>query len=229
MLTIKDLTVTYDQTPVLEGMTAHFEPACIHGLVGLNGCGKTTLFHAIYGWIKPRKGEILWNNVPLSRKNMALLETKNFFYSSITGREYLSLFAAETGKMNLLVWQRLFHLPLDDDIATYSTGMKKKLALTAILKLDKPVVLLDEPFNGVDLEAVNIIKLLLKQLKGRGKTVLVTSHVLETLGATCDYIHYLENKRIARTFSRNETAIMEDILFRQREGELNTLIAKGLS
>lgn len=228
MLIIKNLSVSYGDVPVLENLSMELPAGCIHGLVGMNGSGKTTLFHTIYGWIKPDEGQVLWNTAPLNRKQIALLETKNYFYPRITGREYLSLFSPGPVLIDVNVWQQLFRLPLDDYIDTYSTGMKKKLALTAVLKLDKPILLLDEPFNGIDLEAVNIIKLLMKKLKEQGKTVIVTSHVLETLTHSCDYIHYLEKGSIVKTFDHDEVESIEKVLFKETEYEVYAMIEKGL-
>lgn len=74
----------------------------------------------------------------------------------MTGREYLDLFPAGTNGFKTDNWQQLFHIPLDDITENYSTGMGKKLALLAVLKQDKPIVVLDEPFNGLDLESAHI-------------------------------------------------------------------------
>lgn len=228
MYTINDLTVSYDRVPVLEHLNLEIKPGTIHGLVGLNGSGKTTLFHAIYGITPARSGEVLSDGKALKRKDTALLETQNYFYSRITGREYLALFPSPGDSFDPGVWQDLFKLPLDEEIETYSTGMKKKLALTGILKTDKSLLLLDEPFNGVDLETAHIIKLLLLRLREKGKTVLVTSHVLETLTGCCDLIHFLENKGIKKTYSKDELGHLEQDLFRELEAKLRDRIKSAL-
>lgn len=213
MLIIENLTIRYNIVPVFERLNIRMETNCIHGIIGLNGSGKTTLFHAIFGLIKPDLGNIIWIDQPLQKKDIALLETQNYFYSGITGREYLKLFKLHNSSFNIEVWQDLFRLPLDELIENYSTGMKKKLALTGILILDKPIVLLDEPFNGIDLETSRIIRLLLERLKEKGKTIIISSHILETLTNSCDYIHVIESKGIKKTYQKNEWKEMEWELF----------------
>lgn len=228
MLTINSLTVSYGKTTVLDNLNLEAEEGMIHGLAGINGSGKTTLFHTIYGFIKPDTGSIQLNGQPLSRKKIALLETQNYFYSNIKGKEYLNLFPDPGGTFSIEPWQELFRLPLDDLIEDYSTGMKKKLALTGILKLDKPILLLDEPFNGIDMEAVRIIQLLLVRLKEKGKTIIITSHILETLTSICDHIHILENKNITRNYRKNDFEKISQYLFGEMEDQLRNKINLGL-
>ncbi|TAM99276.1 MAG: ABC transporter ATP-binding protein [Chitinophagaceae bacterium] len=225
MLTIKNLTASYGKDSVLENLNLDIEEGMIHGLAGINGSGKTTLFHTIYGFIKPDAGTIQLNEQPLSRKKIAFLETQNYFYSNIKGKEYLDLFPDSTSTFSVKMWQELFKFPLNDLIENYSTGMKKKLALTGILKLDKPILLLDEPFNGIDMEAVRIIEKLLLRLKEKGKTIIVTSHILETLTAICDQIHILENKNITRIYRKNEFEGIEHDIF----GEMDEKLKKWMN
>lgn len=228
MLTINSLTVSYGKTTVLDNLNLEAEEGMIHGLAGINGSGKTTLFHTIYGFIKPDTGSIQLNGQPLSRKKIALLETQNYFYSNIKGKEYLNLFPDPGGTFSIEPWQELFRLPLDDLIEDYSTGMKKKLALTGILKMDKPILLLDEPFNGIDMEAVRIIQLLLVRLKEKGKTIIITSHILETLTSICDHIHILENKNITRNYRKSDFEKISQYLFGEMEEQLRNKINLGL-
>lgn len=227
MLIIDDLTVRYDTASVIDHLSLELPQACIHGLVGLNGSGKTTLFHTLYGLKKADSGTMTQDGQPVSRKRMALLETESYFYSAITGREYLSLFRAP-GAFDLQTWQELFRLPLDEMIAHYSTGMKKKLALTGVLKLDKEILFLDEPFNGVDMETGHLIGMVLKRLREKGKTVLVTSHVLETLTGICDYIHLLEGGSVRKTYGSLEMSGLENDLFSELEEKLQRQVNRAL-
>ncbi len=228
MLTINDLSVAYGKHKVLEHLNLTLEPAMIHGVVGLNGAGKTTMFKTICGFLKPQTGSIEWQGKPLSRKKISFLETQNYFYSNITGTEYLSLFKAGNPKFDVEVWRDLFKLPLDDLIDSYSTGMKKKLALIGVMKLDKDLLILDEPFNGVDLETSKILKLLLEKMKSKGKTIIVSSHILETLTNSCDKIHLLDNKQIRRTYLKQELDTIEQDIFKEMEEQAKTLIDQTL-
>jgi ABC-type multidrug transport system, ATPase component len=206
MISIKDLTISYNkQSTVIDSLNLSMEENQIHGIVGLNGAGKTTLLNAIYGLIKTDSGEIHRTDEKITKKDISYLTTENYFYSNITGREYIGLF--RNVHFDLEKWNELFSLPLDKLIDHYSTGMKKKLALLSILKQDKPILILDEPFNGLDMETCRIIRSILLRLKERGKTVIITSHIIETLTNLCDYIHYLENGKI--TFTTEKTRFKE--------------------
>ena len=195
MIIIENLVVSYDKRQnIINSLNLVLSDNTINGIVGLNGAGKTTLLNSIYGLKSIDSGTIKSNDKKVNKKEISFLETENYFYSNITGREYLSLFK------NLLYdpdkWNQLFLLPLDTIVDDYSTGMKKKLALMGILKQDKPIMILDEPFNGLDIETCRIIRQILLMLKERGKTIIITSHIIETLTNLCDYIHYLEKGEI---------------------------------
>ena len=224
MLTINDLTVSYGDKIVLEKLQLNLELAKIHGLVGLNGAGKTTLLNAIYGFKTKDSGIVMFKDLPLKRIDVSYLETENFYYSNITGKEYLILFQRLTDGYNLDNWNKIFKLPLDELIESYSTGMKKKLSLMAILKQDKEIVILDEPFNGLDIESSKVLSLIISKLKENGKTIIVTSHILESLTNICDFIHYLDNKVISFTRDKNNFTNLESEIFNEMEAEHKELI-----
>lgn len=220
MLTIRNLQVEYNKgIRILKGIDLSMEPGKIHGLVGLNGAGKTTLLNTLYAFIRPVEGSVEYNGKLLQRRDIAYLEAENYFYPYMTGREYLSLFPAGEDGFQIENWQKLFPLPLDDITENYSTGMKKKLALMAILKLDKPVIILDEPFNGLDLESAHILTLILQQLRKKEKTVLVTSHVFETLTSSCDYIHHINKGTIEQSYSKEQFGMLQQLLYSTIEDE----------
>lgn len=224
MLTINNLTVSYGKKIVLERLQLNLEFAKIHGLVGLNGAGKTTLLNTLYGFKNKDSGLILYNDLPLKRIVVSYLETENFYYSNITGKEYLSLFQRLTNDYNLDDWNKIFKLPLNQLIDSYSTGMKKKLVLMAILKQDKEIVILDEPFNGLDIESSKVLSLIIARLKEKGRTIIITSHILESLTNICDYIHYLDNKVISFTRDKNNYDNLENEIFNGMEAEHKELI-----
>lgn len=225
MITIKNLDVSYtNDDKVIDSLNLTLAEHVIHGIVGLNGSGKTTLLNAIYGLKKINAGEINCDQAPLSKKEMSYLLAENFFYSNITGREYLSLF--KNALFNVDKWNELFSLPLDQIIDTYSTGMKKKLAVLGILKQDKPVMILDEPFNGLDIETCRIIRSILMRLKEKGKTVIITSHIIETLTNLCDHIHYLEKGKVKFSKEKKEFVEFERELFETLENKNEKLISE---
>lgn len=227
MLTIKELIVAYDSEPVLKGIDLQLETGCVHGIVGLNGAGKSTLFNSIYGFLN-YDGEILWNAVKADRRAIGYLPTHNYFYNNITGSEYLSIFQSGASAFNEEAWAEILALPLNELVDTYSTGMKKKLALLSLLKQDKELLILDEPFNGIDLETSRILMLLLEKLRSKGKTILISSHILETLTNTCDFIHHLENGQIKNSYAKDELPAIEEKLFLDLEEKHRILLDKVL-
>ncbi|MPQ47729.1 ATP-binding cassette domain-containing protein [Marinifilum sp. N1E240] len=230
MITIKNLNISYRKNePVIHNLNLLLQDGMIHGIVGLNGAGKTTLLNGMFGLKKVDSGKMLSDGYKINKKSLAYLVTENFFYSNITGREYLNLFTNK--EFDLEKWNLLFDLPLDHIIDGYSTGMKKKLTLLGILKQDKPLLILDEPFNGIDIETCRIIRMILLRLKENGKTIIVTSHIIETLTNLCDFIHYLEKGKIKYSKDKTGFADFEREIFDKIENEnieiINQLFEKG--
>jgi len=223
MITINNLTISYNKSEtVIDNLNISLDEGLIHGIVGLNGAGKTTLLNALFGLKKLDEGEILFDNQKINKKSIAYLVTENFFYSNVTSREYLNLFKNQ--KFDIDQWNKLFTLPLDTVVDGYSTGMKKKLALLAILKQDKPLMILDEPFNGLDIETCRIIRMILLRLREKNKTIIITSHIIETLTNLCDFIHYLENGKIKYSKDKNGFSDFEREVFEKIENENIELI-----
>lgn len=227
MITIKNLTVSYDRkNPVITSLDLSFEPRNIHGIVGLNGAGKTSLLNTLYGLKKPDEGEISINGQPVDRKQMSFLESENYFYPSITGEEHLNIFKSRSAMFDVDKWNALLKLPLKNLIDTYSTGMKKKLAILSVIRQNKPVMILDEPFNGLDLETVRILRTMLLNLK-ETKTIIITSHILETLTNLCDRISYLEDGKLLFTRTNDQFAEFQEEIYSRIE-ERNKEAIKGL-
>ena len=222
MITIKNVSISYGNENVINNLQLELKNDCIHGIVGLNGSGKTTLLNAIFGLKRHDKGEVLYKDKKLTKKDISYLPTENYFYPNITGREYLKLF--KNKDFDTEKWNFLFLLPLDKVIETYSTGMKKKLALFGMLKNDKPVMILDEPFNGLDIETSRIIRSVLIKYKEKKKTIIITSHIIETLTNMCDYIHLLENKNIKKNIEKENFKQFESEIFQSIEDKNTDLI-----
>ena len=225
MIEIKGLSVSFDDNAVLQSVSLSLHPGKIYGIVGLNGAGKTTFFNLLAKLIKLGSGTILLNNKPISIRDSAYLETVNYFYSGITGNEYLKIFSQTNREFKLQVLQQYFKLPLDELIEHYSTGMKKKLALLAVLKQDKPLYIFDEPFNGLDLETNKLLEVILETLRKKNKIILLSSHVIEPLISVCDTIHLLQNGQFERHFERDEFVGIDEALF----GKLKQEASKDIS
>lgn len=223
MITFENVTISYEKGKrIINSLDLTIAEGTINGIVGLNGAGKTTLLNAIYRLKEIDSGKIMINNERLTKKSVSFLVTEPYFYSNITGNEYLSLFRNDD--FDTEKWNRLFQLPLDRIVDEYSTGMKKKLAILSIIKLDKEVMILDEPFNGLDIETSRNIRTVLLKLKERQKTILITSHIIETLTNLCDYIHYLEDGKIQYSREKSGFEAFEKELFSMLENKSNDLI-----
>ena len=223
MIKIDNLQVNYGNNNVLNNLSLEISSNTIHGLVGLNGSGKTTLLNTIYGLKNKVKGTIRYYDEAIKRNKIAYLETINYFYPRITGKEYLHIFKTQNPNFDIDKWNTLFELPLNKLIDDYSTGMKKKLALMGIICLDREVLILDEPFNGVDLETVQKIKTLLLKLKIK-KTIIITSHILESLMPICDSISYLNNGKIEFTKRKKNFDEIENDIFAVHQDNLDKKI-----
>ncbi len=191
MLEIKIDEKSYGSKKILTDIHLKLEEGTLYGVVGANGAGKTTLFRCISG-LEKYKGNTLQGF------SLSYLETTPFFYPLVTGEEYLAFVssarAASTPK--IADWNDLFQLPLNQYIKTYSTGMKKKLGFLGVLLQDSQVILLDEPFNGVDLDTSILLQQILQILKKKGKILLVSSHIFSSLKEIADSILHLEKKCI---------------------------------
>jgi ABC-2 type transport system ATP-binding protein len=228
MISIQNLTVSFSGHNVLNNIQIDFLPNLIYGIVGLNGAGKTTLFNALSSNLKVNNGHIRLNEKAITNKDIAYLETVNFFYSRITGNEYLNIFKQTNADFNLEKLQKFLQLPLDELVESYSTGMKKKLALLGILKQDRKIFLLDEPFNGLDLETNKIVELIIMILKEKGKTVFVSSHIINPLFSVCDEIHFLERGQFTKKFHKSDYHKVEDELFRELKEEAQKTISSSI-
>ena len=228
MLALKNITVSFSGHTVLNDLELSLDSESVHGIIGLNGAGKTTLFNVLAGVVKAEKGEVLYHEKPFGYMDIAYLETNNFFYANLTGREYLNIFPKTNPDFSLSVFEQILQLPLDSLIETYSTGMKKKLALLAMLQQDKPVFILDEPFNGLDLESNRALEIIIELLRKKNKTVLVSAHILEPLLQTCDQIHLLQQGRFVQTFEKPQFPEIREKIFAQLNHDLQDQLSRAL-
>jgi len=202
MLKVEKLEAQYGDKRVLKGLQLECQTGTIHGILGRNGAGKTTFFKCLYGMMAPRAGQVLFQDLRMAVNNIAYLETHNYFYPFLKGREYLELATFSNASFDINAWNKFFDLPLEELVESYSTGMKKKLALLGTIGQQRPILLLDEPFNGVDFETVETIYIILNHLREKGKTILLTSHVLPTLTEVCNQISWLKDGQIDTTFEQ---------------------------
>jgi ABC-2 type transport system ATP-binding protein len=208
MITITGLSKNYGPTQVLTDVHISMEKGKAYGIVGENGAGKTTFFNCLAG-LEKYQGEIKSSYDQLKDK-IGYLPTEPFFFPRITGEEYLRLMSQARGIKELDLEQKnIFELPLAQYAENYSTGMKKKLALLAIFLQNNEVFILDEPFNGVDVQSNLLITEVILQLKALGKIVIIASHIFSTLKDTCDEIHVLEGGSFQKGVLQQDFADLE--------------------
>lgn len=208
MISIENLSKHYGKKQVLKNINISFEKGRVYGIVGENGSGKTTLFRCISG-LEEYDGQISSDFKSL-KNHLGLLMTEPFFFTKITGFEYIRLLGnARSKKLFNIEESNIFNLPLSQYASTYSTGMKKKLAFTAILLQGNDCFILDEPFNGVDIESNMVITEIIHKLKALGKTVIISSHIFSTLAQTCDEIHLLKNGELIKSVLKQDFAKLE--------------------
>jgi len=208
MILVNQLYKNYGTNEVLKNISLEFVKGKVYGIVGENGAGKTTLFRCIAG-LESYKGEITSELKPL-KNHLGLLLTEPYFFSKITGEEYIRLLCnARNIKVAGIEVKNIFDLPLNQYASTYSTGMKKKLAITAILLQENDYFILDEPFNGVDIQSNIILTELIHKLQELNKIVLISSHIFSTLSDTCNEIHMLKKGEPVKTVQKAEFGILE--------------------
>lgn len=214
MLRLENITFSYDgKVNVIDKVSLQLDHGSISGLIGLNGAGKTTLLNVIFGFIDPDEGEVTYSGEEVERKDISFLDQDNFFYSDLTGGEYLNIFPDNEFSSNLKNIVKVFDLPLNEMISNYSSGMKKKLAILAMIKQDKEIMMLDEPFNTLDLESSKVIEIVFRELKNTGKIILISSHVLDPLMNICDSIYLLKSHKISRQYFPQEFSEIKSQLF----------------
>ena len=231
MLEVLNLHKAYGRHEVLRGVSLAVRPGTIHGLVGANGAGKTTLINCLYGLETSFTGTVraAGTGRPV-RESTGLLSYEPYFYPRLTGREYVEfcLQARRRPVPDLRGWNELLELPLDQFADEYSAGMKKKLALLALLVQDFEYLILDEPFNGLDLEANLLLREMLKRLRQRGTGILLTSHLLSALLEVADEATVLVAGAPARHYPAAAFGTLEAellaALHQQKMGQLEKLL-----
>ncbi len=209
MLKVKNLFKSYGSQQILSDVTLSFDKGEIHGIVGENGAGKTTLFKSICG-LEDHSGTVEYDGGIL-RNQTGFLPTFPYYLSKMTALEYLRLLCNARGISDLNIKEyNFFELPLGQYAETYSTGMQKKLAITALLLQKNEVFILDEPFNGVDISSNMVIHDILLKLKAMNKHIILSSHIFSTLQDSCDFLHYLKDGKIKYSLPKGQFGAIEN-------------------
>jgi len=214
-IVLKDVSKSFGKKEVLHNINLSVEPGKIYGLIGPSGSGKTTLVKMIVGMDRPTKGEVQVLNTKVP--NLHLLQKIGYMaqadalYTDLTGEENLAFFASLFKLKNGVQKERIAYAAdlvnltsdLKKKVQDYSGGMKRRLSLAVALIQDPQVLVLDEPTVGIDPELRLSIWAEINRLKQEGKTILVTTHVMDE-AEKCDYLAMVRDGEILTSGSPNE-------------------------
>ena len=202
MLKIENLTKTYGHKKAVDDLSLHIESGSIYGFIGHNGAGKTTTLKAIVGIMNFDSGDIYIDGKSIKKdalackKIMAYIPDNPDLYEYLTGLKYLNFICdvygvdQEKRTERIKKYSDMFELSdsLGEVISAYSHGMKQKLAIIAALVHEPKLIIMDEPFVGLDPKATHLLKQLMRQMCDQGAAIFFSTHVLEVAEKLCDKI-----------------------------------------
>ena len=219
MIEIKNVTKTYDGVKkALDDVSFSVKDGEIFAFIGHNGAGKTTMIKSIVGILDFQEGDILINNKSIKKDpiacklDMAYVPDNPDLYENMKAIDFINFvldmydIPSDTRKEKIEKYAKLFELEdkLTDDIASFSHGMKQKVALIAALAHDPKVLIMDEPFVGLDPKAVYDIKEIMKQMAKDGKTIFFSTHILDVAEKLCSRVAIIKNGQIVKIGKMND-------------------------
>ncbi len=210
MLELRNISKRYSSLAVVEDVSFVARAGEITGYLGPNGSGKSTTMKIITGLIEASSGDVLFEGIPIRddlmayRQRMGYVPEEPYLYTHLSGIEYLVMVAqlrgmdrTSSGK-RIYGLLRLFGLYADREVpmSSYSKGMRQKILLSAALLHNPDLILLDEPFSGLDVGSSLILRSLIEELARRGKVVLFSSHELETVERICSHVVILHRGKV---------------------------------
>jgi ABC-2 type transport system ATP-binding protein len=210
MLEALNLTKSFIGIPAVDGVSFAIRPGEILGYLGPNGAGKSTTVKMLTGLLEPTSGRVLFHGQDIRhdmkafQRRLGYVPEEPHLYPHLSGREYLQLAGRLRGIPRRVLEPRMDELlrlvGLWDDrhasLASYSKGMRQKILLMAALMHDPELLILDEPFSGLDVNAAMVLRSLLHSLAGRNKMVLYSSHVLEVVEKVAHNVLILRKGRV---------------------------------
>ncbi len=208
IIDVKGVNLTIGKTEILKDITVSFEDNMIHGLIGRNGSGKTMLMKCISGFVNPTSGQIEVDGKIVGQdvdfpKNMGIIIETPGFIPYYSGYKNLSLLARLNHKIKKAeIRQSMKQVGLDPDlkrhVRKYSLGMRQRLGLAQAIMENPKLLILDEPFNGLDKDGVKEMREYLLSYKEQGKTILICSHSAEDIDILCDTVHEMDKGKIEK-------------------------------
>ena len=235
MLYIQHLTKRYGEKKAVDDLSLHIAPGEIYGFIGHNGAGKTTTLKAVVGILPFEEGEITINGVsvktdPLTcKRQLAYIPDNPDLYDYMTGSKYLDFIAdifgvgAEERQERIRKYADLFELTDDlaQPIAAYSHGMKQKLAIISAWLHQPKLIIMDEPFVGLDPKASHTLKGMMREVCDQGGAIFFSTHVLEVAEKLCDKVAIIKGGRLIRAGTMEEVKGDDSLeeVFLELEGE----------
>lgn len=218
MLDIKNLTKIYGDKKAVDDLTLHIAPGEICGFIGHNGAGKTTTLKSVAGILQFDEGEITIGGrsvktEPLEcKRQIAYIPDNPDIYEFMTGIQYLNFIADIFGindterRERIEKYAKLFELTddLTAAVASYSHGMKQKLAIISAWIHNPKLIIMDEPFVGLDPKAAHLLKEMMKEACSEGCAIFFSTHVLEVAEKLCDKVAVIKGGRLIRSGSMEE-------------------------
>ena len=235
MLNIEHLTKAYGEKKAVDDLNLHIVPGEIYGFIGHNGAGKTTTLKSVAGILQFDEGEITIDGISIKenplecKRRFAYIPDNPDLYDYMTGIKYLNFIADIFGvgagerQERIRKYADAFELTADlaQPIAAYSHGMKQKLAIISAWLHEPKLILMDEPFVGLDPKAAHLLKEMMREMCDEGGAIFFSTHVLEVAEKLCDKVAIIKSGRLIRSGTMEEVKgdeSLEDV-FLELEGE----------
>ncbi len=235
MLNIQHLTKTYGEKKAVDDLNLHIAPGEIYGFIGHNGAGKTTTLKSVAGILPFDQGEITVGGLSMKRdplickRQMAYIPDNPDLYDFMTGIQFLNFIAdifavpADVRQERIREYAGRFELTGDlaQPIAAYSHGMKQKLAIISAWLHQPKLILMDEPFVGLDPKAAHLLKGMMRELCDEGGAIFFSTHVLEVAEKLCDKVAIIKGGKLIRSGTMEEVKGDDSLeeVFLELEGE----------
>lgn len=197
-ISVNCISKHFDKECVLKNVTREFEKGKIHGIVGNNGSGKTVLMKCICGFLIPDEGEVIVAGKHIGKEvdfpgDLGIIIETPGFLPNISGRKNLEILASLNKKIGTkeiedAITRVGLNPKMKKPVSKYSLGMRQRLGIAQAIMEDPSILILDEPFNGLDKTGVAEMRKLIKELKNEGKTVLLASHNQADIDELCDTV-----------------------------------------
>jgi len=198
IIKLENLSKSFGEDLVLKNVNREFEEGKIHGIVGNNGSGKTVMMKCVCGFLQPSQGRVFVNYKQVGKEvdfpeNMGIIIETPGFLPNLSGLKNLELLASLQRRIHKeIIRQTIRRVGLDPDmkkpVGKYSLGMRQRLGIAQAIMEDPSLLVLDEPFNGLDKNGTGQMRTLIKDLREQGKTILLASHNQIDIDELCDTV-----------------------------------------